>query len=463
MPASACSYFPATHDLIKKYDVQSPRYTSYPPANHFRDNASPTEYQNYLNQRPTTVGPLSLYVHIPFCRDICFYCACNKIVTRDKNIASRYLHSLEKEIKLKSLFFTESRQVKQLHFGGGTPTFLNPAELMRLMRMLATHFQLVDYDSREYSIEVDPRTIDEEVLALLVGLGFNRISLGIQDFDLQVQEAINRVQSYEMVAGLVKSIKQHGFKSLSFDLIYGLPMQTEESIVQTMDKVIKLSPDRVSVYNYAHMPARFSSQRQMDRYLLPNAETKLALAQRIRQSLLGAGYQGIGMDHYAKTTDELALALQQGTLQRNFQGYSTNMSLETIGLGLSAISTHADRYTQNVHDLARYHELLGNDQMPIEKVCELNREDILRRYVIMALACQMTLNFGEVNKRFNIDFVQHFKSELVQMEQMEQEGLLDLSADSIALTELGRQLLRNICMVFDQYKPLDIAYCSKTI
>ena len=340
--------------LIKKYDTPSPRYTSYPTADRFIDSEQTDDYLHYLRQRTTVIGPLSIYVHIPFCDNICYYCACNKIVTRDKTVSGGYLDSIDKEIALKASFFPDSRIVKQLHLGGGTPTFLSSAELMRLMHSIAVNFNLVDDEDREYAIEVDPRTVSIETLSLLVGLGFNRISMGIQDFDEAVQVAINRQQDYVAIVELVQAVRDLGFKSLNFDLIYGLPLQSINSMNETMSKVISLSPDRISVYNYAHLPERFPSQRQIDRYALPSAEEKLLMAQLIQQKLIEAGYCSIGMDHYAKPDDELSQALNDGSLQRNFQGYATTLSTETIAFGVSAISSHSDSYRQNVRELDSY-------------------------------------------------------------------------------------------------------------
>lgn len=441
----------AQGDLIKKYDVPSPRYTSYPPADQFREDAASDKYMQYLEQRSTSTGPLSLYVHIPFCRSICYYCACNKIVTRNTQAAGRYLDSLEKEVALKAPLFSGRRAVNQLHLGGGTPTFLSCAELVRLMHLLARHFDLIDDESREYAIEVDPRTVSPETLALLVGLGFNRISMGIQDFDSQVQAAINRKQDYAMVAELVASVKDFGFKSLNFDLIYGLPLQSLATISETLAKTITLAPDRISVYNYAHLPERFSSQRQMDRYSLPDAETKLDMSQLINETLLAAGYVSIGMDHYAKADDDLAKALVDGSLQRNFQGYSTTLSAETIGFGVSAITSHAKAYMQNVRELDSYETLLDQGRLPVNRYLGLTKEDCLRRYIITTLACQLKLDFALIEKRYGVVFVEHFKLELPRLEKMQTEGLLALSAKALVLTTLGRQLIRNICQVFDQY------------
>ena len=450
-------------ELIKKYDIPSPRYASYPTADRFIDSESSDDYLHYLRQRRTVIGPLSIYVHIPFCDNICYYCACNKIVTRDKTVSTRYLDSMEKEIALKSPFFSGSRVVKQLHLGGGTPTFLNRAELLRLMHSIAVNFHLVDDEDREYAIEVDPRTVSVETISLLAGLGFNRISMGIQDFDEAVQVAINRKQSYESIVDLVQAVREFGFKSLNFDLIYGLPLQSVESMTETMDKVIALSPDRISVYNYAHLPDRFTSQRQIDRYSLPSANVKLLMAKLIQQRLLDAGYCSIGMDHYAKPDDELSQALNEGSLQRNFQGYATTLSTETIAFGVSAISSHSDSYRQNVRELERYQGLLDKGRLPIGRHLILSKEDKLRRFIITTLACQLCLDFAMVKQQCDVDFMSHFQAELTHLKSMEQEGLLILSNTAITLTTLGRQLIRNICQVFDQYHSAEASRHSQAI
>ena len=450
-------------ELIKKYDIPSPRYTSYPTADRFIESESSDDYLHYLRQRRTVIGPLSLYVHIPFCDNICYYCACNKIVTRDKTLSACYLDSMDIEIALKSPFFSGSRVVKQLHLGGGTPTFLNRAELLRLMHTLAINFNLVDDEDREYAIEVDPRTVSVETISLLVGLGFNRISMGIQDFDEAAQAAINRQQSYATIVELVKAVRDFGFKSLNFDLIYGLPLQSVASMTESINKVIALSPDRISVYNYAHLPDRFSSQRQINRYALPSASVKLLMAQLIQQRLLDAGYCSIGMDHYAKPDDELSLALNEGSLQRNFQGYATSLSTETIAFGVSAISSHSDSYRQNVRELDRYQGLLGEGRLPIGRHLVLSKEDRLRRFIITALACQLRLDFATVKKQYAVDFMSHFQTELEHLKSMEQEGLLVLSNTAITLTTVGRQLIRNICQVFDQYHMAETSRHSKAI
>ena len=437
--------------LIRKYDVAGPRYTSYPTAVQFSDEFDPDGYERYLRERPPVIGPLSIYVHIPYCRNICYYCACNKIITRDTEVASRYIRGVEKELDLLARHFDPRRRVTQLHWGGGTPTYLSPAELTQLMHVLAKHFLLIDSPEREYSIELDPRSIDVSTIALLKGLGFNRLSMGIQDFDPAVQRAVNRIQPFEMVAELVAAVREHRFKSLSFDLIYGLPLQGPDSIERTLDKVITLSPDRVSCYSYAHLPEVFSSQRSIDRMQIPSADEKLEILRRIIETLTDAGYLYVGMDHFVKPDDELAQALHGGTLQRNFQGYSTQLAPELLGVGVSAISSTADLYSQNVKNVDRYYALLQEDRLPVQRGLRLSAEDGLRRDVIMQLICRMNLDTEATGARHGIDFDRHFAREMRIIADMEREGLLSREGNRYQVTPSGRPLIRNICMVFDAY------------
>lgn len=438
-------------ELIAKYDVAGPRYTSYPTALQFTETFGAEQYREQSAQRLDSIAPLSLYVHIPFCHDICYYCACNKVVTNKKQKGREYLDYLAKEIAMQSKLHPKSRKVNQLHWGGGTPTFLSNAEITELMHMIASHFSLLDSDNREYSIEIDPRTVNMETIPLLKGLGFNRISLGVQDFDPQVQKAVNRIQPFEQVKQLTELIQSHNFKSLSFDLIYGLPYQTMETMKATLDQVIELSPDRISCYNYAHMPHRFKSQRAIDRLTLPPAEMKLPLMEYIVHRFLDAGYVFIGMDHFVKPSDDLAIALHTGKLQRNFQGYSTCLAPDLIGLGVSSISSLNDCFAQNAKNLEDYYHMLDADQLPIERGLLLSEEDKLRREVIMQIISKLSLQFADIEAKFNINFREHFSAALANLDGMIKDGLLQLSVDSIQVTELGRPMVRNICMVFDQY------------
>ena len=438
--------------LAEKYACQGPRYTSYPTAPQFNPDFPQEQYHNWQqNDTSRASAPLSLYVHLPFCHDICHYCACNKIVTRKKHSARDYLRRLETEIQLQSELLGSARPVTQLHWGGGTPTYLDNAEITELMHFLATHFRLLDKSYREYSIEIDPRTVQGDTIALLKGLGFNRISLGIQDFDPLVQKAINRIQPLRQVESLVDSIRAHGFRSLSFDLIYGLPHQDRYTIEETLHKVITLRPDRIACYNYAHLPERFSSQRAIDRLSLPSPEEKLLLHQVISNTLQTAGYLHIGMDHYVLPEDELALAQQEGRLQRNFQGYSLHLADDLIGLGVSAISQIGDFYLQNEHDLDKYYAHIDAGQYPTTRGFKISNEDRLRRYVIMSLICELRLDIAECSQRFNIEFSRYFDKELQALRRMETDGLLTIDDHQIQISQLGRAFLRNICMLFDAY------------
>jgi len=450
--------------LINKYDTRGPRYTSYPTAAEFTENFGQQDYSEALNSLASnTQEPLSLYIHIPFCRDICYYCACNKIVTRDKKEAETYLHYLEKEMALVAKQLGHERQITQLHFGGGSPTFLDGAQLTRLIHSLSSHFNLSENTQREYSIEIDPRTVTTDTLALLKGLGFNRISLGVQDFSPAVQKAVNRVNSYAMVEDLVIAARDYGFKSINFDLIYGLPEQHLETLETTLKQVIQLSPDRIAFYNYAHLPERFSSQRAIDRQTLPSAEEKLQMLKFISQALTEAGYIYIGMDHFVKPSDELAKAQEQGRLQRNFQGYSTTHSSDLIGLGMSSISSGQYFFAQNEKNITDYYAQLDNDQLPIEKGLRINNDDIRRRDVIMPLIANLQLNIGEWEAKHQQSFYQYFEAELVNIHAMIEDDLLTIENDRISINAKGRPLLRNICTVFDRYLAQSSKQFSKTL
>lgn len=453
---AAPNYQPDHHPLwdpalLAKYDVQGPRYTSYPTALQFSDDFKSRLFEEYVKSRPVSISPLSLYVHIPFCEDICYYCACNKVVTKQKDKAREYLNYLHKEIELRGKLHGKTRPITQLHWGGGTPTFLNAAEMTELMYALSRHFNLTDADSREYSIEIDPRTVSNETLALLKGLGFNRLSFGVQDFDPFVQHAINRTQSFTMVQRLVEAAKTYQFKSINFDLIYGLPNQSVNSLKETLRQVIELSPNRIAAYNYAHLPNRFKAQKQIDRHALPSAEEKLAMLSLINEKLSGSGYRFIGMDHFVKPDDELAIAQDKGYLQRNFQGYSTNLAHDLIGLGVSAIS-HIDHcFAQNDKNIEQYYTALHAEELPIARGIICNDEDELRSGVIMQLICNMHLDIDEYEKRHQIIFSEHFAHEVTALTSFAKDGLLTVDSKAITIHEAGRPMLRNICMVFDTY------------
>jgi oxygen-independent coproporphyrinogen III oxidase len=435
-----------------KYACRGPRYTSYPTAPQFSEDFAQEDYLAWQRaDSDRKKSPLSIYVHLPFCTDICYYCACNKLVTRREGVARTYLDHLHREVVEQAKVVGDQRPVTQMHWGGGTPTYLDGAEITELMHMLASHFKLLDKGYREYSIEIDPRTVDPATMALLKGVGFNRISLGIQDFDPLVQRATNRIQPYKQVAPLVDSVRAHGFRSLSFDLIYGLPHQDKTSMGETLEKVLTLQPDRIACYNYAHLPDRFSSQRAIDRLTLPSNEEKLALAQQISETLQGSGYLHIGMDHYVLPEDDLAVAQAEGRLQRNFQGYSVHMADDLLGLGVSAISQMGDFYLQNESELEAYYHRIERGQSTVSRGCKLSGEDLLRRHIIMHLISDLNLDISQCNSDFGIDFFQHFAPQLEVLREMERDGLLNLQADQISITNQGRPFLRNICMPFDAY------------
>lgn len=437
--------------MARKYATSGPRYTSYPTAPQFSEEFELQRYLNWQQRQEHQADPLSLYVHLPFCHDICYYCACNKIVTRKEGVARRYIDHLSRELAMQSELVGRRRPVTQMHWGGGTPTYLQDGEITELMHGLASHFRLLDKGYREYSIEIDPRTVSASTIALLKGVGFNRISLGVQDFDRTVQQAINRVQPYEQVAQLVDVVRAHGFRSLSFDLIYGLPHQDHRSMVETLHKVVSLRPDRIACYNYAHLPERFKSQRSIDRLTLPEPEEKLLLAQMISATLQDAGYRYIGMDHYVLPDDDLALAQGEGRLQRNFQGYSLQIADDLLGLGVSSISQIGDFYLQNARDLDSYYALLDEGRLPVTRGYMINSEDRLRRRVIMALICDLSLDLRECERDFGVAFREHFSDALAELAPAFEDDLIRLEGDRLQVTAAGRPFLRNLCMPFDQY------------
>jgi oxygen-independent coproporphyrinogen III oxidase len=439
-------------DLIAKYDVAGPRYTSYPTAPQFTTGFTHEDYRREASGfLKHSIAPLSLYLHIPFCQNICYYCACNKVVTSDQSVSRRYLDYLAKEIQLQSALTSKRRTVMQLHLGGGTPTFLDGAELTELMHLLAVNFSLTDSSSREYSIEIDPRTVTKDSLALLKGLGFNRLSLGVQDFDEKVQLAVNRRQSLTMIKTLTEAARLYQYKSVSYDLIYGLPQQTPQTLTETLDKVIDLSPDRIAFYNYAHLPERFKPQRAIARQQLPTAEQKIRMLELISSKLTQAGYLHIGMDHFVKSGDDLAKAREQGKLQRNFQGYSTCMAPDLLGLGVSAISSLKDCYAQNEPVLEDYYRRLDADEIPINKGVKLSNDDLLRREVISHIACDLQLDTRILEQRYNIVFSDYFSQELLALKSMENDGLVYWQGAKMIVSGRGRSILRNICMPFDKY------------
>lgn len=439
--------------LIRRYDVTGPRYTSYPTAVQFHEGFDHVAYERYVaaSNAELIPLPLSLYLHLPFCHSLCYYCGCTKKITRHPEHGVTYLNALFREIEMQGALFDDDREVLQLHLGGGTPTFFDDAQLTALMGQLGSHFPMLDSDQREYSIELDPRTVDLGRLRVLSELGFNRISLGVQDFDPDVQKAVNRIQSVEETLALIDGAHELGFRSVSVDLIYGLPLQTPDKFKKTLDTVVSARPERLAVYNYAHLPQLFRAQRMIPQEMIPSPATKLALMELTISHLVEAGYVYIGMDHFALPDDELTLAQQSGKLQRNFQGYSTHGGCDLVGLGVSSIGRIGDCYAQNLKTLPAYLAAVNAGDLPIWRGVSLSTEDRLRRAIIESIMCRGELRFSEYEHRYGIDFAEHFVSELSVIEQQEADDLLQSDVDGFTVTPAGRLLLRNIAMVFDEY------------
>ncbi len=437
--------------LIRRFDVNGPRYTSYPTADRFVEAFNADALENWLERR-TVAGygrALSLYFHIPFCNTICYYCACNKIITKDHGRSAKYLKYLAKEIAMQAECLEGGREVVQLHLGGGTPTFLSNDEMRELIGSVRANFTLVP--KGEYSIEVDPRKVDIDTVALLGELGFNRMSIGVQDFNVEVQRAVNRLQSYEETKRVLDAARQSGFESVSLDLIYGLPKQNVISFNRTLEQVLELSPDRISLYSYAHLPTLFKPQRRIDPADMPTADTKLQILQLAIRRLTDAGYVYIGMDHFAKPDDELSTAQRQGRLHRNFQGYSTYAECDLLAFGVSAISKVGPTYAQNVKTLDDYYDLLDQNRLPVLRGIELSADDILRRSIIQALMCHFELSIEAIETAHMIDFSQYFAEELEDLRDMAQAGLIRIEDKWISVLPPGRLLVRGVAMVFDRY------------
>ena len=432
--------------LIQKYNQSGPRYTSYPTALEFNENYTNDDFIAATQRYPAR--PLSLYVHIPFCHKLCYFCGCNKVITRHQHKADIYLDFLEKEIKERSKLFT-NRVATQVHWGGGTPTYLTEEQSARLMNMLRDHFNIAE--NAEVSIEMDPREIELSMLDHLRNIGFNRISMGVQDFNKDVQKAVNREQDEAFVNALLMRARELGFQSTNLDLIYGLPLQTVESFMFTLQKVIELNPDRLSIFNYAHLPSRFAGQAKIKDWQLPKPETKLDILQKTIQTLGNAGYKFIGMDHFAKPDDELAIAQQKGILHRNFQGYTTQEECDLLGLGVSAISLLGDTYAQNQKDLKTYYANVDETGIALHKGLAMTEEDCLRRDVIKQLICNLKLAYAPLEKQYHIDFKQHFAEDLALLAPLAADGLLEIGDEQMVVSAKGRLLIRNICLCFDTY------------
>lgn len=440
-----------SEELIRRFDRSGPRYTSYPTADRFIDDFSSSHYIAALTERQTLayVPPYSVYVHLPFCASLCYFCACNKIITQDHSRSNSYVDTVLAEMRLLDPHLGQQRATGQLHLGGGTPTFLQADELTKLMQGIHQHFHLTP--DAELGIEIDPRTVNAQTLSFLAELGFNRTSFGVQDFNLSVQEAINRIQPFEMVELAMAASRAVGFESINTDLIYGLPKQTLESFAQTIEALIALNPDRIALYNYAHLPQRFKAQRLINSVDLPSADERLQIFLMATQRLLDAGYQYIGLDHFALPNDELNLARLDNSLQRNFQGYTTRLNSDLIGLGVSAIGKIGGTHVQNERSLNRYRSAISEQKLAMFRGFVMNEDDLLRNDVIMALMCSMPVDFVTFNHRYGIDMRQYFSTEIKALQPYVNAGLVHVDEEHIQVTAKGRLFVRAISMEFDVY------------
>jgi oxygen-independent coproporphyrinogen-3 oxidase len=438
-------------ELIERYDLEGPRYTSYPTAVQFQDQIGSFELLQALRNSRRRRRPVSLYVHLPFCANICYYCACNKVITKDRGRAQPYLQRLFQEIQQLGCHVDAVQTVEQLHLGGGTPTFLSHGELRQLMAALRAHFSLRDDDAGDYSIEIDPREADWSTMGLLRELGFNRVSLGVQDLDPAVQRAVNRLQSLGQTRTLVEAARTLQFRSVNIDLIYGLPRQTVGGFAQTLAPLIELQPDRLSVFNYAHLPERFAPQRRIENHDLPAPAAKLAMLQGSIEQLTKAGYRHIGMDHFALADDDLACAQEEGRLQRNFQGYTTHGHCDLLGLGVSAISQVGDLYCQNSSDLNDYQRRLASGQLATARGLICSADDRLRAAIIRQVICHFTLDFTAIERQFSIDFRDYFAPQWPRLLALAGDGLIGLLPNGFVVLPAGRLLVRVVCALFDRY------------
>ncbi|RYD16541.1 MAG: oxygen-independent coproporphyrinogen III oxidase [Lysobacteraceae bacterium] len=440
-------------DLVAKYDVSAPRYTSYPTAPHFRDSFREADLLRAIRVSNGDPIPrdLSAYVHIPFCLSPCFYCGCARIITHDRSRAATYLTRLYREIELVASRFDRDRRLAQLHFGGGTPNFLDIGQLLELVDTLQHHFACKLDTAREFGIELDPRFCDADYARQVAAAGINRVSIGVQDFDPEVQRAVNRIQSVDETAAVMAGARLGGVRSINLDLIYGLPRQTPESFAHTLEQVIALRPDRIAAYGYAHLPERFKAQRQIDKYELPDAATRLTLLQQTVEALTLAGYVHIGVDHFALPGDDLAQALAAGTLQRNFQGYSTHAACDLIGFGMSAISHVGQSFSQNAKDLVGYYAALDNGRLPVARGLWLDEDDLVRADLIQRLMCTGVIDIPAFEARHLVDFPGYFRESLDRLAPLAADGLVERAPDRITVTARGQFLLRNIARCFDAH------------
>ena len=442
-------------ETLKKYDISGPRYTSYPTADRFVEAFTQDAYMLALEQRRAIAAtqPLSIYVHIPFCESLCFFCACNKIVTKHHERSTEYLRYLNREIDLHIEHLVSGQTISQLHLGGGSPTFFSDEELAELMSMLKRNF--VFSPSGEYSIEVDPRTVNAQRLKHLAELGFNRLSFGVQDFDPEVQKAVHRIQPAEQVFSLVEAARRYQFESVNVDLIYGLPMQTPESFKRTLAQVVELRPNRIALYGYAHLPERFKPQRRISEYELPAAADKITMLGSALKAFIDAGYVYVGMDHFALPDDDLAIAKRQGRLHRNFQGYSTQPDCDLISLGVSAIGRVGSTYSQNAKTIEEYYDHLNHGRFPVVRGLALSRDDIVRRAVIMAIMCQGALEYEAIELAYMLDFKSYFADEMAALKALEKTDMLVLEEDGLQVTDTGWFFVRAVAMVFDKHLQTD--------
>ncbi|MBE7537870.1 MAG: oxygen-independent coproporphyrinogen III oxidase [Opitutaceae bacterium] len=449
MPASAApSSTEIDLQLIQKYSVPGPRYTSYPPATKFTTDWKSLDLEGAVKADNAAKGPLSLYFHLPFCETLCWFCGCNTIITRQRGAADTYVDDLAREMRITTARIDKSRPVSQIHFGGGTPTFLPPDTLRRLGSLIHSHFNLSP--DCEFSVEVDPRRLAREHVEALQSIGTNRASLGVQDINPEVQVAVHRIQPHQMNIDAIGWLREHGFTSINLDLIYGLPLQTPESFSETIDSIIELLPDRLSLFSYAHVPWMKPAQKIFDdRKQLPNAEAKWAMFSTAHRKLISAGYVDIGLDHFARPDDTLAISLRNGTLQRNFQGYSTQAGTSLYGFGISAISSTEETYRQNHKTLSGWRAALDRDELPVERGMRLTKDDRQRRIVIMRIMCDRRIDYVALSRLLGQDFQSLFAPELAKLEDLQRDGLLRRHAAGFDVTPRGVPLLRVIAMRFD--------------
>ena len=438
-------------DLIKKYNVQGPRYTSYPTAVQFReaDEDDVASLHQYLVERNADPHPISLYFHIPFCFSLCWYCGCTKVITKDQDRGDLYLDYLEKEMDQVSELLHPDSEVVQIHFGGGTPTFLKPDQLQRLGKAIHSRFNLTE--QTEFGVEIDPRKCTREHIHTLADIGCNRASLGVQDTNEEVQKAIHRIQPFEQTKQVTEWLRESGINSINFDLIYGLPLQTLDTFRRTMDDVISLVPDRLAVYSYAHIPSMMPAQKLLNEADMPTTDEKLFMLQLSISYLTNNGYRFIGMDHFSREGEELSQAMDNGTLQRNFQGYSTLAGADLYAFGMSGISNVGNYYWQNTKELGEYYKMLDENEIPVAKVLQLCKDDRLRHHVIMQIMCKMGLSFAEIEDKWGIVFEDYFSGSLERLSELQADGFVEVSNNKITITERGRLFLRNVAMCFDRY------------